>query len=119
MRRGEMLYILIRQSQPSFRYELVFFSQLNNLELAKAWLLGVISGSTHISKNSFQRMENSRPWRPLLKMRVGSPRPSSPEIPSSLITSCTASAINVLDCEFPRISRRKFEAAYCMRLWCR
>lgn len=44
-----------------FRYELVLCSQLNNYELVKTLFLKIFGGSTYMSKNSFQRMENSRP----------------------------------------------------------
>jgi hypothetical protein len=49
---------------------------------------------TYKSKNSFHKIENKSPWSPLHKIRVGSPRPKSPKIPSSRITNLAASAMH-------------------------
>lgn len=52
----------------------------------------VMDQGTYKSRKSFHRIENSSPWSPLHKIRVGSPRPKSPRTPSCSITSLTASA---------------------------
>ena len=43
-----------------------------------------------MSMNSFQRMENISPCKPLAMMRVLSPRPNSPRRPSAAMTASAA-----------------------------
>jgi hypothetical protein len=78
---------------PSTNMAFVWFSQLR-YTLA---IVTVVSGrETHMSKNSFQRIENSSPCSPLQMMRVVNPRPRRPIIPSSETIVLAASAMRCL-----------------------
>lgn len=73
-----------------FGQELVFSSQLKKVLISPNSHIPIIK-STHRSKNSFHKIENNNPWSPLHKMRVLSPRPKSPDTPSSRTTNLAAS----------------------------
>lgn len=69
--------------------------------------------NTYRSKNNFHKIEKSRPWSPLHKILVPSPRPNSPRIPSSRITNLAASAIP----SQWKLSKREKGGCYHNQLW--
>lgn len=61
------------------------------ISFQRSWYQRVpFSNVTHNSPKNFQRILKSKPWRPLVKRRVPSPRPNSPSRPSEATISFAA-----------------------------